>query len=403
MKICIINSLYEPFNRGGAEVVVKKIANGLAETHTVFIITLGKKKEIQKQKNILIYRINPINIFSFINISQYPIIMRAVWHVLDVFNFSGYWQVKKILLYEKPDVVMTHNLKGIGYLSVRAIKKSRINHIHTVHDVQLSRPSGLLLYGFEKPFFFIDKFYEKACRFLFGSPDVVISPSRWLLQYYLRRGFFRNSKTDVIPNPVEIKKVKDDYLALLPQSVVNILYVGQIERYKGVLFFIDACKNLTVSDWHVTIIGSGGAAEEVAVAIRNDDHFTYAGRVESEKLAQYYRKADMTVVPSFCYENSPTVIFESLAANIPVIAADIGGIPEIIKDNYNGFTFAPGSKENLIKVLEHFISHPEKRKLIKKNCFVSVLPFSTNNYIKRLEGYFSNGEHTGKYTTSQHQ
>jgi glycosyltransferase involved in cell wall biosynthesis len=118
--------------------------------------------------------------------------------------------------------------------------------------------------------------------------------------------------------------------------------------------------------------------------INRDSRFRFVGRVEQNVLIDYYRHADLTVVPSLCYENSPKVIDESLVANVPVIAADIGGVSEIVKDDYNGFTFAPGNEKSLIKVLEHFLNHPENIEMLKKNCFISVRNFSVANYIKQL-------------------
>ena len=80
------------------------------------------------------------------------------------------------------------------------IKKSGIKHIHTLHDVQLSTPSGLIIYSKENSLeqrIFLRKWYETLCRWLFGSPDIVISPSKWLLDFYTEKGFFEKSKKDL--------------------------------------------------------------------------------------------------------------------------------------------------------------------------------------------------------------
>jgi glycosyltransferase involved in cell wall biosynthesis len=141
---------------------------------------------------------------------------------------------------------------------------------------------------------------------------------------------------------------------------------------------------LTPANWRLTIVGSGEAKERIEQLIEGDGRFNLVGRVEQNRVIEYYRQADLTIVPSFCYENSPTVIYESLVANVPVIAADIGGIGEIVKDDYNGFTFAPGNEKNLIEVLEHFLTHPENIEMVKKNCFVSVRNNSAAAYVKQL-------------------
>ena len=83
------------------------------------------------------------------------------------------------------------------------------------------------------------------------------------------------------------------------------------------------------------------------------------------------------------------VINERLFANVPVIAADIGGAGEIITDNVNGFTFAPGSVKSLTEVLNHFLARPETLSELKKHAFTSVREHSLNKYIASLEQMFS--------------
>ncbi len=385
MKICLIHSLYSPYKRGGAEVVVEIIVRELLQLgHEVVLITVGRQNNIQREGKITIYRLKPFNVFSFLDINKKPIWLRVFWHPLDVFNFSSYWAVKKILRKEKPDVVMTHNLKGLGYLIPKAIRKVGIRHFHTVHDVQLSRPSGLIIFGQEKPFLILDKVYEKTVKRLFGNPDVVISPSRWLMGYYQARGFFYESKKLIMPNPLVFRKVEKIDQPDISQRKINLLFVGQLERFKGILFLIEALKKVEPQNWQLLIIGSGGTEAKVKEFVNNDNRFKFIGRIEQKDLADYYRQADLTIVPSLCYENSPKVIDESLVANVPVIAADIGGVSEIVKDDYNGFTFAPGNQKNLIEVLEYFLNHPQKIEELKKNCFVSVHNFSASHYVKQL-------------------
>lgn len=383
MKICLIHSLYKPYSRGGAEVVFEIIVNELITMgHEVILITVGRKNSITKEGKLTIYRIKPFNVFNFLDINKRPIWLRIFWHPLDVFNLSSYLKVKKILKQEKPQVVMTHNLKGLGYTIPKAIQSLSIKHIHTVHDVQLSRPSGLIIFGQEKPFLFIDKIYEKFSRYLFGNPDVVISPSKWLMDFYSKLGFFYESKKEILPNPIVFKKVEPRIKD--KSDKITFLYIGQLERFKGILFLIKTLKKINKDNWELIIVGDGGATHEVAALIKDDNRFKAVGRVSHKDISAYYRQADLTIVPSLCYENSPKVIDESLIANVPVIASDIGGVPEIIKDDYNGFTFAAGNEDNLISVINHFLDHPENIEKLKKNSFISVRSLSVGNYIKKL-------------------
>jgi len=120
MKICLINSLYKPYRRGGAEVVFNTIVKELKKDgHDVFVITISGKKEkknfsFREMDDLKVYRFYPKNIFSFIEINEQPFWKRFIWHIFDTFNFHSYRQVKKILKKEKPELVLSHNIKGLG-------------------------------------------------------------------------------------------------------------------------------------------------------------------------------------------------------------------------------------------------------------------------------------------------
>lgn len=384
MKICLINSLYKPYRHAGAEIVVEHIINGfITAGHEVLLITLGKKIEVEASNNLKVYRIKPLNIFSFIDISHYPTWLRIPWHFVDVFNLSSFYQVRRILLQEKPNAVITHNLKGIGYLIPGLIRRLGIKHFHTVHDVQLARPSGLIIHKKEKPFLILDKIYEKICLNLFMSPEVIISPSRWLMDYYRMKGFFRHSKKAIIQNPVT--NISEPEQENFNSGLIRFLYVGQLEENKGIIFLINTLKKVSLKNWELKIIGSGSSEAQIKELIKDDSRFKFCGYVRNSQLSNFYKQTDYTILPSLCYENSPLAIYESFSCGIPVLASDIGGVSELVKDNYNGFTFDPGDEKNLIKVLEHFLKYSQEYlPEFRKNAFETVKNYTLNKYISRL-------------------
>ena len=149
MKICLINNLYKPYIRGGAETVVELIKDGLEkDRHEVVVITtkpiFGDHAEATRELGV--YYIGGV----YFNLNKIPKVLRLIWHLIDMFDIGGYLRVKKILKKENPNVVMTHNLKGISYLIPRAVIGLNMKHIHTLHDIQLLHPSGLMFYGKEK-------------------------------------------------------------------------------------------------------------------------------------------------------------------------------------------------------------------------------------------------------------
>jgi len=118
MKIVFINNLYKPYARGGAERVVEQRAlEALEKGDDVTVITLAKNKSEHKQifwdGKIKIIRIWPKNIFSYFDLAKHNFFTKLVWHLIDIFGSSR--DLQQILLSEKPDVVETHNLMGVGF------------------------------------------------------------------------------------------------------------------------------------------------------------------------------------------------------------------------------------------------------------------------------------------------
>ncbi|MCR4312312.1 MAG: glycosyltransferase, partial [Candidatus Uhrbacteria bacterium] len=129
MKIGIVTNLYPPYARGGAEnVIVRTVEQLLALGHDVFVISAQPK---EKGRNVTlgrlslerVYRFFPNNIYFTLDDHAYPWGVRLFWHIIDAFSWSGAEAVRTVLRDERPDVVITHNLKGIGLRIPGAIQK----------------------------------------------------------------------------------------------------------------------------------------------------------------------------------------------------------------------------------------------------------------------------------------
>ncbi|MCX6779319.1 MAG: glycosyltransferase family 4 protein [Candidatus Magasanikbacteria bacterium] len=390
MKICLISNLYPPYNRGGAEQVVKNTVEGLIERgHQVVVVTScpwGKTQNENLNNKLKIYRFFPWNFFFYGNDYKYPTWLRFGWHILDVFNLHSYFVIKSILQKEKPDVVHTHNLKGLGFLIPLAIKKLKLFHVHTLHDVQLVEPSGIIITTKTKtPLYELFRHtYEIICRALFSSPQVIISPSKFLLEFYEHRGFFKQSRKLVIPNPV---LSKHQPILTKPQDhPFTFLYLGQIEEHKGVLFLIEAFKKFLqiFAQAHLLVVGSGSKLEQARVLAAQTPQIIIKGRVEREDLPPIFASANLTVVPSLCYENSPTVIFESFSFGVPVLASSIEGVAELIKDGENGLTFSTGDEEALIQKLTQAVKNPEQIQAMRAAALNSIQGRGLDEYLDKL-------------------
>ncbi len=342
MKIAIFNNLYHPFNRGGAETVVKNmIADFKSEGDEVFLIT-SKLSNVEAPINteLKIYYLDSL----YLNLAKIPPYQRVFWHLANIFSFKNARAVKKILELEKPDLVITHNLMGLGYLIPSVIKKLKIRHFHYLHDIQLLYPTGLMMLGQEKIVDgFSAKIYQMFTRALLASPSKIISPSRWLLGQHQLRGFFRDSETE-IRNTLSPEKT-----SLQSKIKRNFLFVGQIEHHKGITFLIKAFLLASKNNHEITltIIGDGDLLSGAKTLADSNSQIKFLGRLKSSAVAELMKQSDCLIIPSLCYENAPMTICEAHAAGLSVLAANIGGIPEII--NSNDSLFNPGDILDLSK------------------------------------------------------
>jgi glycosyltransferase involved in cell wall biosynthesis len=355
MKIALTNNLYEPYAKGGAEKVVKEMAQKLlADGNEVFIITTEPKRkslikpQAEKEESSLKKYYLPS---SYYNLGETPKVLRLFWHLNNFCNPKKRKTIKSILGSEKPDLIITHNLIGLGFFLGQVAKKLKIEHHHFLHDIQLLHPSGLMIKSEEgKVDSFVAKIYQNFTKKYFSFSEKIISPSAWLLEEHIRRGFFENKETEI--RPLRQLKIEEPQIKTPNESSLlkkNFLFVGQIEKHKGIIFLIKAFKLLENGELQLKIIGDGQDLKEAKKIAGDDERFIFLGRLSSEEVKAEMKKAGALIVPSLCYENSPTVIYEANDLNLKVIAANIGGIPEIIKKD--DVLFKAGDGKDLLEKL----------------------------------------------------
>lgn len=393
MKICIINNIYPPYDRGGAEQVVVKTVDGLlAAGHDVVVLTSSPKgDECEDYGRLKIYRTKPRNIFYYTNAHTHSAYSRFFWHMFDIFNVSTARWVRTMLSEQRPDVVHTHNLMGLSFLIPRVIRSLGIRHIHNVHDVQLVEPSAMILKAKEFSWRYTGlstRFYSAVMKRLMGSPHVVISPSQFLQTFYRSRDFFPDSRFIIIRNPVMFDHTGSPEIRPPNRGrSFAFLYLGQIEYHKGVLLLLEAFKQFLKEcdfDAHLHIVGDGSLLGAVREQSRGFGNIHIHGRKDRSELTRVFKNADVTVVPSLCYENSPTVIFESFAFGVPVLASNIEGIAELIREGENGLMFAAGDVESLQEKMRWCAEHREALKQMGEKTAESLVGLEEEEYTKKI-------------------
>jgi len=240
MKIAYMTNLYPPSILGGAEIVVEKITKEIAKEHEVIVITNNSKNEEKTKDNIKFYKIKT-NIYPVKDQLTKPIILKPLWHTIDLFNIRAYSKIKDILKKENPSIVHIHNYKGLSPLVFKAAKDLKMPIVFTAHDhasicirATLFNRRGEICENPRIPC----KIYNKIQKLLIQDKlDIVTAPSNFVLQKLESKELFKNTKKVVLPNPVETgKRIEKDY------DNIDILFVGSLSRHKGPQILIKAFK-----------------------------------------------------------------------------------------------------------------------------------------------------------------
>lgn len=334
MKIVLVNNLYGSLARGGAEKYSANLAAGLRELgHEVFVITTKPYYSLLADTDQVFYLKS-----LYYDLGSLPKFVRLIWHW---FNLRSRKAERKLLAIKASlgcDLVITNNLQGLGLSLGRVAREQGIKWAHVIHDIQLLHPSGLLNYGQEE---LLSKraalSYQDLVKKNLGSPDLVISPSNWILELHKKFGFFTESLATVLPHPYTATQ----WLARANSDICHFVYLGQVEDHKGVILLLDAfrqfCQRSKIKA-RLSVAGDGRLFDLIKINYQNLP-IDFLGRVSSEEVAKLFSQASCLVVPSLCYENWPTVIIEAGLAGLPVIASDLGGNQELVHNQ--DYLFVP--------------------------------------------------------------
>lgn len=165
---------------------------------------------------------------------------------------------------------------------------------------------------------------------------------------------------------------------------VHILFLGRIEKEKGMPELSEALGLMTdIPHWRATIAGSG-TAEELRSRLKElglADRVTVPGWQGPEQVAQLLAEADILTLPSLV-ENQPLSIIEGMAAGLAVVATPVGAVEDIVSHGETGFLVPPGDVLALRNALAQLVEEPDVRKRMgeagraRHREYLDVTPFA---------------------------
>lgn len=194
-----------------------------------------------------------------------------------------------------------------------------------------------------------EAYFHDVFRLYQPNIDRFISPSRFLSDKMAEHGI--RTPITTIPN-----FINPDLFQPVYDPGNYFVFAGRLVRVKGIMTLLEAMRHVK-SDAILNIAGAGELEPEMRqyVADHNLSNVRFLGHLGTDELAHLVQHALFTVVPSEWYENYSMTVIESLACGTPVIGANIGGIPEQVRDGWNGHLFAPGDAVELAARMQHLL------------------------------------------------
>lgn len=361
---------------GGAAAVVRDIIL-LSDSHYSFVLYTGAED------------INEEWLAPLRDKAKIVVLESMVRRISPLKDILSLWTLVCEFRRNKFDLVHTHTSKGgvIGRLAGFFAAVPQI--IHSTHgsiyadNANIHAVSNSLIY--KK----ILLWTEKIAGLLSDKITVLSNQEKELS---VKIGLAKSEKLLVIPNGINTdvfrkKEVDREYARKsldMEEGGFYIITVGRLSTEKGHKILIEAfrkvLKEKTESRIFLGIVGDGPLKNEIEKAnediIANGKLILYG---YSSDIRKYLFAGDLFVLPSL-YEGFGIALLEAMAAGLPVVASNVGGIPELLGDEFDGFLFPPGDSEELSRLIMK-ISAREKD-INEKNSTRAKL-FNINEIIKK--------------------
>jgi glycosyltransferase involved in cell wall biosynthesis len=400
-SICLVNAVFPPDSYGGAENYVLRVADALQDRgHDVCVLTTkpydgvdSLRLQRQRKDGIDVFRFYPLNVAHRSNGTGGNVVAKALWHQADTFNPHAKRVVSTFLEERAFDVVHTNNFMGISTGVGSAVVESDARFVHMLHDYSLICPKSNLLRERTLPGDEIGvcedppapcRLYAGAKKRAVGRPDLVVSPSNHVLDVHHEHGFFQGLPTERIQHGVT--DVADSISSQPPEDAV--LYVGKHLRAKGLETLFDAARNLPEITFH--LCGTGPYDDESEAAAAEVANVKYHGYISDAQLQELRQSVGAAVVPSIWMENSPLVVYESFAAGLPVLAASVGGLPELVSEE-RGDLFASDDSGALVDCIERHFGDDEMLAERRHNALKWAESHTMETHVDRLIECYRNG------------
>jgi glycosyltransferase involved in cell wall biosynthesis len=225
---------------------------------------------------------------------------------------------------------------------------------------------------------------------LTSNVKAFISPSQALIDLHIKAGYAPN-RFRLIPYGIPAEVTSSPYHVGVRKFVAsshnyhNLVFAGGGVEIKGAHVLIQAIPLMMrhIENLRIAIAG-GGERKYLSQFHQYGPTIHRLGPVPFNEMRTLFAAADLTLVPSVWFENSPVVIYENFHVGTPVVGSAFGGIPELIHERETGYLCSVGDPVTLAeKVILHFARSAQERRQMRHHCVETVrTDFSMNRHIE---------------------
>ena len=403
MKILLVNTRH--FYGGGDSTYTFNLADVLRQKgHEVAFFAMQDERNLPDPNFDLF-----VSHIDFKNLNQRKSVFTGIQVVSRViYSKEARQKFAELLDRFHPDVVHLQNIHGhITPSVIFEAKKRGLPVVWTLHDYKMVCPNSHFLIdatgeiceacGNGQYYQAVLKRCKKgsllasvmACMEAYAHrimglrdrPDYFLTPSAFLRNKLIERGF----------SPAKVKHVP----LFLPDTMFNgvgsddgyLLFIAKLDPLKGIYPLLEACRQ--AQDVRLKIAGRADDIIAAQLPTLLSSNAEYVGMKQGNELRQLLLGARAVVAPSLCYENQPFSITEAFAAGKPVIASDLGGMTELVKNGERGILVPPGDVEALAEAMRWMNDHRLKAKEMGENARqYAIREHSAQKHYERIVGVY---------------
>lgn len=362
MRICLVSSAYRPYISGVGE-HVHHLAQQLQNLgHSVHILTTS-------------YTSFPDNgSFPATRLGKGLLLPFARGQFTLPFGLKLPLATRNFFSTNKFDIVHCHGIfpPELAYWAALYTKSPLVVTFHTVTP---ELPSTIC-----KTVGFILKKIDHKIKIKIA---VTKGSQQWAERFFT--GDFR-----IIPNGVDLKRFHPNIPPLLNENRPVILFVGRLEKRKGLETLILALPEIVKRhpETKLVVVGYGPLQsyyQKLAIRLNIASSVIFTGAIPNDLLPGYYTSATVYVAPTIGNEAMGIVLIEALACGKPVIASDIPGYNEIITNGVNGILIPRGEHQSLAQAILTVLDSPKLREELARAALARAADFDWKKVTRQVE------------------